>query len=147
MSLEAHKPKKQKVEEAAAAAFAGAEQDNEATTTDTTTAIVAAQRNANGEAFFYLSKTRRVTVRQFKGKTLVDIREVRTTMSLCAVSFCIERKSTHHNSQLIRLLQFYEKDGKVLPGKKGISLNLEQYEALRDLFLGGQVEQEITNLE
>jgi hypothetical protein len=33
--------------------------------------------NEEGDSFFELSKTRRVTVRQFKGTTLVDIREVR----------------------------------------------------------------------
>jgi hypothetical protein len=35
------------------------------------------QRNSDGEAFFELSHTRRVSVRKFKGKTLLDIREVR----------------------------------------------------------------------
>ncbi|XP_020594779.1 RNA polymerase II transcriptional coactivator KIWI-like [Phalaenopsis equestris] len=49
-----------------------------------------------------LSKGRRVTVRNWQGKVVVDIRE------------------------------FYIKDGKELPGKKGISLPLDQWEVLRD---------------
>ncbi|KAL0909849.1 hypothetical protein M5K25_020754 [Dendrobium thyrsiflorum] len=49
-----------------------------------------------------LSKSRRVTVRSWQGKPMVDIRE------------------------------FYEKDGKELPGKKGITLPLDQWEILRD---------------
>ncbi|MCO5575469.1 hypothetical protein L7F22_029270 [Adiantum nelumboides] len=49
-----------------------------------------------------LSGNRKVTVRSFKGKVYIDIRE------------------------------FYTKDGKDLPGKKGISLPLEQWEVLRD---------------
>ena len=35
------------------------------------------QRNSDGDAFFELSSNRRISVRKFKGKTLVDIREVR----------------------------------------------------------------------
>ncbi|ORY89344.1 transcriptional Coactivator p15-domain-containing protein [Leucosporidium creatinivorum] len=58
--------------------------------------------NDEGDRFLRLSNNRRVTVRQFKGKTLVDIRET------------------------------YEKDGKDgLPGKKGISLNAEQFQKLK----------------
>lgn len=47
-----------------------------------------------------LDKNRSVRVRTFKGKTYVDIRE------------------------------YYQKDGETLPGKKGISLNPEQWKKL-----------------
>ncbi|KAF7850229.1 hypothetical protein BT93_L5713 [Corymbia citriodora subsp. variegata] len=47
-----------------------------------------------------LSKNRRVTVRSWHGQVVVDIRE------------------------------FYVKDGKTLPGKKGISLPLDQWNKL-----------------
>ena len=36
-----------------------------------------AQKNSNGETFFLLAPKRRLTVNTFKGKTFVDIREVR----------------------------------------------------------------------
>ncbi|KAI9114329.1 hypothetical protein K1719_014557 [Acacia pycnantha] len=49
-----------------------------------------------------ISKNRRVTVRNWNGKIWVDIRE------------------------------FYVKDGKQLPGKKGISLSIDQWKVLRD---------------
>ncbi|KAG0492263.1 hypothetical protein HPP92_005380 [Vanilla planifolia] len=49
-----------------------------------------------------LSKNRRVKVRNWQGKIVVDIRE------------------------------YYVKDLKELPGKKGISLPLDQWEILRD---------------
>lgn len=35
------------------------------------------QKNENGEAFCELGKNKRVTVREFKGKVLIDVREVR----------------------------------------------------------------------
>ena len=46
-----------------------------------------------------------VNVSEFKGKAYINIRE------------------------------YYESDGKVLPGKKGISLSVEQWEALKS-FMG-----------
>jgi Transcriptional Coactivator p15 (PC4) len=45
-------------------------------------------RDANGDAFWEIADRRRMTVSEFKGKTMVSIRE------------------------------YYEKDGQVLPGKK-----------------------------
>ncbi|KAL1886984.1 hypothetical protein Cpir12675_006778, partial [Ceratocystis pirilliformis] len=47
-----------------------------------------------------LSEKRKITLSEFKGATYVNIRE------------------------------YYDKDGVELPGKKGISLNLEQYRTL-----------------
>ncbi|KAJ8629527.1 hypothetical protein MRB53_022850 [Persea americana] len=49
-----------------------------------------------------ISKNRRVSVRTWQGKAVVDIRE------------------------------FYMKDGKQMPGKKGISLSMDQWKILRD---------------
>ncbi|KAK8710965.1 hypothetical protein V6N13_146273 [Hibiscus sabdariffa] len=49
-----------------------------------------------------ISKNRRVSVRNWNGKIWVNIRE------------------------------FYVKDGKQMPGKKGISLSLDQWNVLRD---------------
>lgn len=40
----------------------------------------------------------------------------------------------------------YEKDGKTLPGKKGISLTVEQYQALGALFKNGSLQKEVNAL-
>ncbi|XP_064100449.1 RNA polymerase II transcriptional coactivator-like isoform X2 [Macrobrachium nipponense] len=73
----------------------------------------AAKTNDSGESYFDIDGLRRVTVREFKGRVYVDIRE------------------------------FYEKDGKVLPGKKGISLSTSQWGKVKSLMdsIDGAVEQ------
>lgn len=58
--------------------------------------------DGEGNPFWTISSTKRVTKRQYKGRTLVDIRET------------------------------YVKDGNILPGRKGISLTQEQIHALGD---------------
>ncbi|PYH97782.1 PC4-domain-containing protein [Aspergillus ellipticus CBS 707.79] len=56
--------------------------------------------DSNGDHYWELSKMRRLTVSSFRGKTMVNIRE------------------------------YYEKDGQQLPGKKGISLPVDQFSSL-----------------
>jgi len=56
----------------------------------------------SGEKYIDLGKKKRATVRAFKGTVLLDIRE------------------------------YYGEDNQEKPGKKGISLTLEQWEALRE---------------
>ncbi|KZO98967.1 PC4-domain-containing protein [Calocera viscosa TUFC12733] len=60
------------------------------------------QVNQEGEKYVALGKNRRVTLRKFNGKPLIDIREF-----------------------------YVDKDDKQKPGKKGISLSPEQWEALK----------------
>ncbi|KAE8144358.1 putative RNA polymerase II transcriptional coactivator [Aspergillus avenaceus] len=60
----------------------------------------AGKLDANGDRFWEISKMRRVTISSFRGKTLVSIRE------------------------------YYEKEGQELPGKKGISLPMDQFASL-----------------
>ncbi|KAI7090518.1 hypothetical protein KC356_g1481 [Hortaea werneckii] len=67
----------------------------------------------DGNEFWEISGKRRVQVSTFKGSTFVGIRE------------------------------FYEKDGKMLPGKKGISLSVDQYNAVVEIM--PQVEQVLKN--
>ncbi|KLJ12658.1 hypothetical protein EMPG_12331 [Blastomyces silverae] len=59
--------------------------------------------DSNGDFYWNISRLRRLTVSSFKGRTMVSVRE------------------------------YYEKDGQELPGKKGISMPLEQFNAMVQL--------------
>ncbi|WVQ72746.1 hypothetical protein IAR50_002306 [Cryptococcus sp. DSM 104548] len=75
------------------------------------------EETAEGDPFFKLSEYRRVAVRTFKGKTLIDIRET------------YKDKTT----------------GEMKPGSKGISLTPEQYEILKNNI--GSIDQMIDKVE
>ncbi|KAI9772097.1 MAG: hypothetical protein M1840_001385 [Geoglossum simile] len=60
-------------------------------------AVGSADIDDNGDMFWEISHSRRVTISEFKGRRMVSVRE------------------------------YYEKDGKHLPGKKGISMPIDQY--------------------
>ncbi|RZF46399.1 hypothetical protein LSTR_LSTR014645 [Laodelphax striatellus] len=62
-----------------------------------------ASKNADGDYEWQLDRNRALKVREFKGKLFVDIRE------------------------------YYEKDGKLLPGKKGISLSVAQWKKVTEI--------------
>ncbi|ESK97069.1 hypothetical protein Moror_6290 [Moniliophthora roreri MCA 2997] len=70
-------------------------------TTNSDRGDVAIHINSEGDSYVDLGKKKRATVRSFKGKPLVDIRE------------------------------FYGDEGQEKPGKKGISLTDEQWEMLK----------------
>ncbi|KAL1310777.1 hypothetical protein AAFC00_001024 [Neodothiora populina] len=61
------------------------------------------QKDAEGNEYWELSAKRRVTL------------------------------STYNNAHLVNIREYYEKDGKSLPGKKGISLSVEQFNAIIEL--------------
>merc|ERR1719148_484214 len=77
----------------------------------------ALEKNESGEQFLKLGAKKRLTVREYKSMVLIDIRE------------------------------FYEKGDKMLPGKKGISLTLDQFKAVRESMLDGTIDAAIKNLE
>ncbi|KAG6917317.1 hypothetical protein DXG01_002975 [Tephrocybe rancida] len=68
---------------------------------DTSSSGIAVKTTSEGDKYVDLGKKKRATVRSFKGTPLIDIRE------------------------------FYGNDGEEKPGKKGISLTLDQWEILK----------------
>ena len=43
--------------------------------------------------------------------------------------------------------EFYEKNGEILPGKKGLSLTMEQFNIIKDFIQDGTVDDIIRGLE
>mmetsp|Transcript_17360 Transcript_17360/g.34860 ORF Transcript_17360/g.34860 Transcript_17360/m.34860 type:complete len:155 (+) Transcript_17360:52-516(+) len=48
--------------------------------------------------------------------------------------------SNYRGKPMIHIREFYEKDGEILPGKKGIAMSLEQYRELEKLIKSGGVD-------
>lgn len=61
-------------------------------------------KKESGDSVWELGNNRQVTVREFKGKLFVDIREM-----------------------------YYDKDGDLKPGKKGICMNMAQWRKFMDV--------------
>lgn len=72
--------------------------------------MIAAKRDGENNLYWEISKARRVSVSDYKGKTMISIRE------------------------------YYEKNDEWLPGKKGITLTLEQYASLISILPGIETE-------
>ncbi|EKV10692.1 hypothetical protein PDIG_55300 [Penicillium digitatum PHI26] len=70
-----------------------------------------AKTDSNGDRYWEISKMRRVTISSFRGKTQVNVRE------------------------------YYEKNGQELPGKKGISMPVDQFAAIISIL--PEIEQEL----
>lgn len=83
---------------------------------DSSSTVVSSRKlkTKNGESYWELDRFKRATVREFKGKIYVDLRE------------------------------FYDKGGEILPGKKGISLKLEQWSMLKRVM--DEIDAEVSNL-
>jgi len=111
------------------------------------------KRNDDGEVYYELAGKKRCTVRKWKKAILVDIREVCSDMwcdSPCIICLYIPKFImiiclSNYSDTLP--YKFYEKDGKTLPGKKGISLSLDQYKTLRTIIMDGSLDKQIQQLE
>jgi hypothetical protein len=57
------------------------------------------------------------------------------------------RVSTFKGRKLVHLREYYEKDGEMLPGKKGIALDEVQLEAVREAFTSGALDWALANVE
>ena len=77
------------------------------------------EENENGEKYVELSHKKRLTVREYKGSVLIDIRE------------------------------YYEdrKTDEMKPGKKGISLTFDQYETLKAVIGSEMIDKEIDRMQ
>mmetsp|Transcript_8915 Transcript_8915/g.19627 ORF Transcript_8915/g.19627 Transcript_8915/m.19627 type:complete len:130 (-) Transcript_8915:263-652(-) len=93
------------------------ESDSSSSSSEDSGTGVKTKKNDDNDTYFDLgSDKKRCTIRKWKSMIFVDIRE------------------------------FYEKNGKNLPGKKGISLRLEDYKKLRDAIKDGVLDKEIEDL-
>ena len=95
------KGKKQKVEKKTAESAPAKEAKKSAAKQDSDNENNTSTTGPDGTQMYSLAKMRYISVSEFKGKAFVNIRE------------------------------YYEASGKTLPGKKGISLSLDQWENLK----------------
>lgn len=75
------------------------------------------QVDDKNQVYFHVSPKKRVTICEWQGDPRVDLRE------------------------------FYERDGKWLPGKKGIALSLTEYQIIKQFIEDGTIDDILTDLE
>jgi hypothetical protein len=91
---------------------------------------ISVQENDDGDSYIAIDDNRRVTVKMYKKRLQVDLREVR--FDLFFASFLTDSSADSLSSPpVFRRRQYYPQDGKMKPGSKGLALTGQQWDRLK----------------